>query len=341
MLFAMFIGLCATVIRLFFTIRFGSPNPMPLDGSALGTSLQAGLILVLWRHPKRLHAVVAILYVYLTVGISLKLAYLLFWDDSALFSEFLWMIPWLSVSFVLSFLLFSRRTATYLSVAVVGVWIAISALFVGLYIDTEQGKQAFLMLSQTYLSQFLLIVFLALYAKLRGLYMGSRESTLQMEQIAKTDFLLGIANRRSIQAELAREINISAQTHVPLCVILMDLDEFKQINDTYGHDHGDTLLVEVTSSVLDVVKSPCLFGRWGGDEFLIVAPGLGSGEAKRLAENVREALEQREFHVGGATASFGVAEFRIGEDIHSLLRRADEALYQSKSSGRNRAEIAN
>lgn len=339
-LFGLLTGLLATVIRLILILRFGSPDVLKYDGAPAGIVMASSLALVLWRRPQSLRFVVKTMYLYIAGGISVKLIYLLFWNAGALYSQLLWVDPWMSVSFLLSFLILSSRIATWLSSAVLGVWVIISAVFVAVHFGTAQGREALLILSQTYFAQCIFIVFMSLYARLRGLYLVSRKSALRMEKIANTDFLLGTANRRSMQDELIKEMNRATETRTPFSVILMDIDGFKQINDRYGHDIGDAVLVEIASAVLDVVKSPNLFGRWGGDEFLLLAPDTNGIETYGLAQEIRSALEMYEFQIGRATASFGVAEFWIGENMDSLLKRADEALYQCKKLGRNRVEVA-
>ena len=339
-LFSLLTGLAATLIRFVFTLYFGSAEVLRYGGTPVGMIVQSSLALVLWRRPQSLYVVLKIIYWYLALGISMKLTYLLFWDEQALYTNLLWMVPWMSVGFVLSFLIFSRPLATGLSVVVFGIWVTISTVFVVLNFGNPQGRAGLLMLPQAYLAQCVLIVFLVLYSKLRGLYLVSRKSVLQMEQIANTDFLLGIANRRSTQVEINVQMNQAVEMKTALSVILMDIDQFKEINDWYGHDTGDAVLVEITSLVLDVVKPPCLFGRWGGDEFLLVAPSFTALESCKLADKIRGTLAVHPFQIGQVTASFGVAEFRIGENMGTLLKRVDEALYESKKSGRNRVEIA-
>lgn len=338
-LFSLIVGLFATVIRLFIMLQFGSTDVLKFDDVRVGIGVLCCLALVLWRRPQFLRAAVYIIYLYLAIGFTAKLTVLMFWDEGALYSQLLWMLPWMIVDYVLSFLIFSTRTATILSTVVLCIWVGIGAAFIVSNFGNSQGKDALLVLSQTYLAQCILIVFLALYGKLQGLYVLSKRSGVKLEKLANTDFLLGTGNRRSILSELDRELTRTVEHGNPLCVILMDIDQFKQINDQFGHDIGDAVLLEFTTVVLDLVDSPRLFGRWGGDEFLLIASGVDGMHSYHMAQKIRTSLEQTSFRVGRATASFGVAEYRAGDDIDSLLKRADEALYESKRLGRNRVEV--
>jgi diguanylate cyclase (GGDEF)-like protein len=161
--------------------------------------------------------------------------------------------------------------------------------------------------------------------------------------IANRDALTGLANRRRLELELDRHVSLSRRTGVPLAVVMMDLDKFKQYNDTAGHLAGDTLLQAVASNLRARARATDLVVRWGGDEFCILVPGTGPEGAMSAAEGfvraVREAavslqLPDSDVVVG---ASAGVACFPgDGEDGTELIARADEALYQVKETGRGR-----
>ena len=146
---------------------------------------------------------------------------------------------------------------------------------------------------------------------------------------------------RELDKTIAREINRATRHRQPLALIMFDLDNFKEVNDTYGHDAGDTVLKEVARIVRGLVRSPDLLGRWGGEEFLIVAPQTDSAQARGLAERLQQAIAAHPFErVGSITASFGVAEYRPPESADTWLKRADEALYSAKQDGRNQVATA-
>ena len=163
----------------------------------------------------------------------------------------------------------------------------------------------------------------------------------ELEQMARIDALTGISNRRFLEEE-ARHIFASSRRHSHLmAVLLLDLDHFKAINDTFGHEVGDRVLKEVAAVCETELRDEDVFGRLGGEEFLAVLPETGSEEARYAAERLRNAVEALEIEADErtvrVTVSIGVA-ILAGEDdaFAALLRRADEALYEAKRTGRNR-----
>lgn len=161
----------------------------------------------------------------------------------------------------------------------------------------------------------------------------------ELQRIATTDSLTGVANRREFARVLTKEMSRTRRHGVHLSIILYDLDHFKQVNDEYGHDVGDSLLRATTRLVTRHVRATDLVVRWGGEEFLVLTPDTGLAGAKRVAENLRQAIAQHRFaKVGSITVSFGVTEFSTSDDEDTLLKRADDALYRAKARGRNRVE---
>lgn len=168
-----------------------------------------------------------------------------------------------------------------------------------------------------------------------------REKIAEVEYLSLTDPLTGIANRRKIQAVLDEEIIRSDRMSQPLSVISMDLDHFKKINDTYGHEAGDTVLKLVSDAVSTGIRGVDHAGRMGGEEFIIVCPDTPECGVINLAEKLRAVVENLEIPgAGKITASFGCALRLPGESIDRLLSRADSALYRAKELGRNRVEKA-
>jgi diguanylate cyclase (GGDEF)-like protein len=167
----------------------------------------------------------------------------------------------------------------------------------------------------------------------------ARQAANDAKQMAETDQLTGIANRRRISAELEMEIANSTKHGRPLAVAIFDIDHFKQINDRFGHHAGDEVLKRVATDAERELRSDDMLGRFGGEEFVIIFPGAGSNIALMVAERVRRTIE-----AGGAnpsvTVSIGVAEFAQGETAETILRRADEALYAAKADGRNMLRLA-
>jgi diguanylate cyclase (GGDEF)-like protein len=158
---------------------------------------------------------------------------------------------------------------------------------------------------------------------------------------ATTDPLTGLYNRAKFDESLASETARSARYKTPLALIMYDVDHFKQVNDAHGHQVGDDVLVRLSEIVFESVRTTDLLARWGGEEFVVLAPGLDGRTAWQAAEKLRAAIEQATFSIAGKiTCSFGVAEFQEGESAARLVARADNALYRAKLRGRNRTELA-
>ena len=163
----------------------------------------------------------------------------------------------------------------------------------------------------------------------------------RLQTMALTDELTGLNNRRQVMARLEEEFQRAVRLGESICLISLDIDHFKRINDTYGHPFGDQVLKRVAENMLSSVRPYDIVGRIGGEEFLIVAPASPPHEAVSLAERIVSGIRQTIIEDGptraNVTASAGVAVIRREDaDIDELLRRADRALYQAKAEGRNR-----
>jgi diguanylate cyclase (GGDEF)-like protein len=159
----------------------------------------------------------------------------------------------------------------------------------------------------------------------------------RMRDMAYLDELTGIANRRRLIEELGHQAGLVG-TDRPVAVVYFDLDRFKQLNDTRGHEVGDRVLRHVAEVADRLVRDGDLLARLGGEEFVVVAPDTDHRQAVQLAERLREALPvELSVTVGSAvTASFGVTELRQGEDAATVLRRVDALMYRAKAGGRDR-----
>lgn len=166
----------------------------------------------------------------------------------------------------------------------------------------------------------------------------TRQELLLVEQ-ATQDFLTGLPNRRGF-AQLAEVLARQARRQrQPLSVALFDLDDFKGVNDRFGHATGDALLRDAARLAPALLRGTDVVARWGGEEFVVLLPHCDLTRAAVIAEKLRHALGAHEFAgVGRVTASFGVAEARSGETLDALIGRADTALYRAKHSGKNRVE---
>ncbi|WP_263410520.1 GGDEF domain-containing protein [Terriglobus tenax] len=164
---------------------------------------------------------------------------------------------------------------------------------------------------------------------------------LDLREIASTDALTGALNRRALEAQAAREMARCRRYGFPLSVIVMDLDHFKSLNDTHGHNAGDAALCMVVRDLQATLRGTDLLCRSGGEEFLILLPHTDHATALHLAERLRKRVAQVAVPVDnkkiGITASLGVASWSgAGESWTTIVKRADSALYLAKNSGRNR-----
>lgn len=168
------------------------------------------------------------------------------------------------------------------------------------------------------------------------------DNWLRMEQLAHVDPLTGLANRRALEQTLRAMDAEGGGAMVPASVILMDLDHFKALNDRFGHLRGDSILALLAENLADWVRRDDRVFRFGGEEFLIVAPRTDAPDALRLAERIRgrvQALKPQD--ALRLTLSCGVAERHASEPAEQWLERADRALYRAKNNGRNRCCSAN
>ena len=176
--------------------------------------------------------------------------------------------------------------------------------------------------------------FTYLLSRGRDSMLTSQVEAERMRLLAFQDALTGLPNRRSV-AERLPVLLVDELSPQPLSVISFDLDDFKLINDTYGHDAGDRLLHVVADIARAEVPANAMLGRWGGEEFLVLLPGAGLGSALEIAEALRLALVEYDDDGMKITASFGVSEVVAGTNVDDVLRTVDEQLYRAKRSGRN------
>jgi len=167
------------------------------------------------------------------------------------------------------------------------------------------------------------------------------QAMVQLENLATTDGLTGLKNHRAFQEQFDHEFGKASRYHAPLSVVLLDVDKFKQYNDTYGHPAGDTVLRSVSRILLDYAREADFVARYGGEEFVIILPNTDTAGSIAVAERFREAVEQAEWPSREITASFGVATTTLQSiSTTDLLVQADQALYVSKEQGRNRVTHA-
>jgi two-component system, cell cycle response regulator len=172
------------------------------------------------------------------------------------------------------------------------------------------------------------------------------EANRKLKKLSITDGLTDLFNHRHVHEQLHEEFERSRRSDDPMAVVMLDLDHFKQVNDTYGHPTGDVILYETARILRDSAREIDMIGRYGGEEFIAILPNATEDAAAQFAERVRQHVEAHVYRDEATevrmTLSAGVAshpEFTV-DNPDMLLKRADEALYRAKTGGRNRIERA-
>lgn len=245
--------------------------------------------------------------------------------------------PTLIVLYVIACLIFDTSEGLRVSLVLyVASFALVMAGVAASGLDALRGSDV-AWVAQTY--AFMGAVIALLYATSFTKSQLSRERALSeaMSHLALTDQLTGVSNRRKLYLDLQHEIETLPHREVSLSIILFDLDHFKEINDSHGHDRGDAVLREVVESISPLLRKTDYLARWGGEEFILLAPETNLEEASNLAERLRLAVADISPE-DEVTASFGISEYAPHETPEAFIKRADEALYVAKASGRNRVE---
>ena len=193
-------------------------------------------------------------------------------------------------------------------------------------------------------------VLLSLALGYRFRLMRDEEQKLRMNQeklqaISVTDELTQLFNRRYLNASLQQKIHETRRSNTPLSVLMMDVDHFKNFNDTYGHPEGDKVLSALSKLLVQVLRGEDIACRYGGEEFVTILHNTDKNTAFDIAERIRSGFEKTPFNPVGdkiihVTISIGVAQLLPDDNPEQLLVRADQALYEAKKSGRNRICIS-
>ncbi len=232
---------------------------------------------------------------------------------------------WLSVVPALIFIMKGKK----------GIYWSLIYLLIHFSFVLLSGKINVNALMDTYLSYLIVSVIFYFYAWMSE---GYRET---WESIARTDNLTGIMNRVAFEEILNKKVKEAKLYKKPISLIIFDVDNFKSINDTYGHLFGDRILKKVASLIEENIEEDHIFARWGGEEFILLLPDTDIEKACTLAEKLRRRIHSYRFAENlNVTASFGIAELSKEEDIVKFVVRADNALYKAKRNGKNRVEIA-
>lgn len=183
----------------------------------------------------------------------------------------------------------------------------------------------------------ILLVILFFMRKLQSMNKKLRISNKQIEKLAITDKLTKLYNRHKIDEVLENEKKHADRYESLFGIIILDLDHFKNVNDTYGHNIGDITLQKFSTVLLKNTREVDILGRWGGEEFIIIVHNVNENSLMKIAENLRTKIESTQYDaINHITASLGLTIYKSAESIDNLISRADDALYLSKNTGRNR-----
>lgn len=259
--------------------------------------------------------------------------------DSAIFlgssidSNFLMWIPFL---YLLGFILLDIRNALLSSM----IFLMLTLLY-GIFIPVHSNligasRHNSILLIELYLSGLFYIIILYFVSRQREHYISYQVLAEIMSTLAMTDSLTQVDNRRRLEKYIQEEVNRAARHKLPLTVMMFDIDNFKKINDRFGHASGDLVLVKIARLIRDSLRSSDHFGRWGGDEFLCIATNTNEATAVQLAERLRGIIEQAQIlDHSQVTCSFGVTRYHRNDTLDTLMRRADLGLFQAKKNGCN------
>jgi len=189
-----------------------------------------------------------------------------------------------------------------------------------------------------------LVARVKIHLKIKQLQDNLKRSNDLLLELSNTDYLTGLFNRRYLMKALEKEYQRSVRKDSHLALIILDIDHFKKVNDTYGHLQGDIVLNKVAQQLQKELRSYDIAARYGGEEFIAVLPDASLPEANFVAERIRAAIQELTFNgelqALRITASLGVASFTPAEcpSVDSLIKMADDALYRAKTTGRNQVE---
>lgn len=306
--------------------KLSLPDQFLLLPMALGFLV---LQIYLWRNPHGIRLVwqiaLGMIAVYQISSLYYEAAYKLHQRDGITPA-----VLWFPMVYLMAFNLLGRRQALRFSLTYLAMGLLAGAI--GLLSSPSLNVSSTNTALQFTLSNIAYLSLLYLFAYLRRHY-------AQMHQMAHTDALTSLTNRRAMQIKLDNELERARRYNRPFAVLLADLDHFKRINDTYGHSVGDQVLREAAGRLLQHLRESDSLARWGGEEFLVLAPETDLQQAHHLAQRLLEAIRETPMSGVHVTLSLGVACYREGDSVAVILSRADEAMYRAKAAGRNQVVL--
>lgn len=325
---------CCTLIW-WLNARNGSLHIVDQIGLPLLGSVFLLLAVGVYYWPKRLSLYELTLFSSFSLMYLASLGYslLMFTNSMASIWNLAGLGSWGTVLYTLAFLVFGVKRGLWFSLGLYSLSLLASLSYFLLVppADFVMGTKA--LLFQRLAADGLVLFLLSAIGQVVA---AQASATTQLTQAANTDPLTRLGNRRHITRLFDQESARIARQGGTLALALVDIDFFKQVNDQHGHAVGDQTLVEVGNLLQQQTRTLDGVGRWGGEEFVLLLPGLPLAQAYEAVERLRAQVATYPFQtVGSVTTSCGVAEYRVGEPLGALLQRADVALLEAKAAGRN------
>jgi diguanylate cyclase (GGDEF)-like protein len=323
------VQIAATVDVMFFIIFYALGSPILAWINVVSVSMYAAAYVCLAKRKN----FIAVCLIWIEVLGHAALGTMMAGWESAFHYYLLMFIPAIFVS---------TKTSKAIA-AVFGLW----CFYIGLNAMTYLAPALEPLPTQALaaLRYFNISVVFAMFAYLSSYYYSKIiEAQRHLSMLAMTDPMTGLYNRRHILDVANYEAVQQKRTPSGLAIIIADVDYFKRINDTYGHDVGDAVLVAVSKTIRTSIREQDSAARWGGEEFLIVLPNTSLDDAVQIADRIRKNVEAVTVPVDQQTIStsvtLGVSSYRIGESVNNAITKADECLYKGKKAGRNCVEAA-
>ena len=207
-----------------------------------------------------------------------------------------------------------------------------------LFVDKHEDGAVAGIRKSLYLNLLICLVITSIVITLVSLAMGRYQR--RISALATTDQLTDLPNRRGFDLLANQAVQEARRNPSPLCALMLDLDNFKQLNDSQGHMAGDEVLRRFASDLRSTLRQSDIICRWGGEEFILLLKDTTPDQARELGEKIRQQTERNTISFNGSdlqiTTSLGLAQLHAGESLEQLITRADRALYRAKQSGRNR-----
>ncbi|WP_018877563.1 MULTISPECIES: diguanylate cyclase [unclassified Thioalkalivibrio] len=330
------------IFLLSWSIR-GPGDPFLAYLYPLFAALLAGLWLTLWRRPDWLARLEPWMLALVAAIVLSRLAWHFHAGGSlddrllVLAGGHYWAV---GIVILAAFVMLDHRAGLRagLAILIVASLIALAGV-IGEALDGTLATETAVYLLRVHLFLGVLLVLASIATSMRDTVKDALVRSEAMARAARTDPLTGLANRRAAEAFLDRQAAAVARYGHPVAVIGMDIDHFKAVNDAHGHACGDAVIEGVARRLEANLREPDFVARWGGEEFLIVAPETSAHEAQQLAERCRAALASEPIAGVPVTGSFGITVFRAGDTLDDVLGRADNLMYAAKAAGRDRVLV--